>query len=221
MLIFAYMLRICERPLTRNPDYTMIINNFWNALWCVIATMTTVGYGDFYAITNFGRLVSFFCCTWGALVISVMVVVLTSVLEMSASEEKILTIVQRLQAKRKLKVKAVNLIANVTRVVLCNVKKSSANASVTETETKELTHKMERSLEKFRKANDKCKRLNDRDNTNEEMARQFEFMRHEMREIKQSITELNAIVQPKPKEERAPIVSNTSKKHRRQESYQM
>jgi len=221
MMIFAYMLRICERPLSKDPDYTMLVTNYWNALWWAIATMTTVGYGDFYAITNFGRLVSFFCCTWGAVIISVMVVVLTSVLEMSPSEKKILIIVQRLQAKRKLEIKAANLITSVYRVILNNAKRSTATSETNELQMKELAHKMEKNLEKFRKANDKYKRFHDRDNTNEEMARQFEFMRHEMREIKQAVTDLSGILQPKPKEVDVPKLPSSSKKHRRQESHPM
>jgi potassium intermediate/small conductance calcium-activated channel subfamily N protein 2 len=40
--------------------------------------MTTVGYGDFYARTDLGRLVIFIVCIFGVFVVSMMVVTLTN-----------------------------------------------------------------------------------------------------------------------------------------------
>ena len=83
----------------------MSFTNYWNAMWCTILTMTTgmifktyfsiiiyfvVGYGDFYAKTHFGRLISFFCCIWGVFVVSLMVVTLNNVLSMTPAEEKVI-----------------------------------------------------------------------------------------------------------------------------------
>jgi len=57
--------------------------------------MTTVGYGDFYARTHFGRIISFLCCIWGVFVVSLMVVTLNNVLSMSSAEEKVRFTFQR------------------------------------------------------------------------------------------------------------------------------
>ena len=44
--------------------------------------MTTVGYGDMYPVTIFGRAFGFIVCMWGVLVISLMVVTLSNMLEL-------------------------------------------------------------------------------------------------------------------------------------------
>lgn len=49
-----------------------------------------VGYGDFYPQTFLGRLIVFFICIWGTIAMSLMVVVLTGVLNMSRSESKVI-----------------------------------------------------------------------------------------------------------------------------------
>jgi hypothetical protein len=46
-------------------------------MWCVIITMTTVGYGDFVAKTYLGRIISIMACIWGNFLISLMVISLT------------------------------------------------------------------------------------------------------------------------------------------------
>lgn len=56
IFIFGYAVRICEAPLLRisgpGPnDLSLYVNTMWN----IIITMTTVGYGDFYARTDIGR----------------------------------------------------------------------------------------------------------------------------------------------------------------------
>jgi len=30
----------------------------WNGIWCIMMSMTTVGYGDYYPTTNIGRVIS-------------------------------------------------------------------------------------------------------------------------------------------------------------------
>lgn len=49
----------------------------WNGMWCMIITMTTVGYGDFVPKTHAGRLIGVVGCFWGTFLVSMMVVSLT------------------------------------------------------------------------------------------------------------------------------------------------
>lgn len=77
--------------------------------------MTTVGYGDFYPRTLIGRIVDTLLVVCGVFVVSLMVVLLTNTLNMDSSEERALIVLNRLEAKKKLKEKSANLIATTFR----------------------------------------------------------------------------------------------------------
>jgi hypothetical protein len=52
-------------------------------MWCIIITMTCVGYGDYYPSTHIGRIVAFSASLLGNLLMAVMVVSLTFTSEFS------------------------------------------------------------------------------------------------------------------------------------------
>jgi hypothetical protein len=79
------------------------IEDFENAVWLTIITMTTVGYGDFFPRTSFGRIIDVILVVWGTFVVSLMVVVLTNTLNMDQSEKRALIVLNRLEAKKALK----------------------------------------------------------------------------------------------------------------------
>lgn len=92
IIIFALSLRIAERDvpaalasLKGVSSSTNDISSFENALWLTIITMTTVGYGDFYPRTIFGRIIDVILVVWGTFIVSLMVVVLTNTLNMDQS----------------------------------------------------------------------------------------------------------------------------------------
>ena len=60
----------------------------FNALWLVIITMTTVGYGDIYPQTHFGRFFGVISCLIGMILISYLVVSMNTVLEFTPQEAK-------------------------------------------------------------------------------------------------------------------------------------
>jgi len=47
--------------------------------------MTTVGYGDYTPKTDIGRIIGALCVSWGVLIVSVMVVVLTNTFRLTRS----------------------------------------------------------------------------------------------------------------------------------------
>lgn len=60
--------------------------NWDNSFWCAYITMTTVGYGDFYPVTVFGRIVGVLWSLVGSLIQSLAVIALFEVLEFSPGE---------------------------------------------------------------------------------------------------------------------------------------
>lgn len=78
VLIPGYCLRIFERPLIAAVDSGQDFNKLTNCYWFLIITMTTIGYGDYSAWSNMGRMVAILIMLWGVFIVSLMVVTLNS-----------------------------------------------------------------------------------------------------------------------------------------------
>lgn len=109
ILTFAYLLRLFEAPISEasNQDFT----SYNNAMWNMIITLTSAGYGDLYPKTFFGRIVGVLICFWGVLIVSFFVVTVTNMLNFTEYEEKAYYILMRLHHKHVLKIKAVNVLS--------------------------------------------------------------------------------------------------------------
>ncbi len=100
-VICAYMLRIFERPLSTVSGQNF--NKFDTALWNVVVTMTTVGYGDVYPKSYGGRLLGIFICLWGVLLVSLFVVTISEALEFDHPQKNSYLLLQRLLFKEELR----------------------------------------------------------------------------------------------------------------------
>ena len=89
VLILAYCLRVFEVQY-----YTAInqrdFDSYGASLWCTIITMTTVGYGDMFPVTAFGRVIGVVCAIWGTFIISLLIIVAEQVFALKHVEEKAL-----------------------------------------------------------------------------------------------------------------------------------
>ena len=89
VLVLAYCLRVFEIQY-----YTAInqidFNSYIASIWCVVITMTTVGYGDMYPVTLFGRIVGIIIALWGTFIISLLIIVATEIFALSVVEQKAL-----------------------------------------------------------------------------------------------------------------------------------
>lgn len=108
IFIGGFLMRLFEQPLKEpsGQDYS-----YANAFWNVIVTMSTVGYGDFFPKTHFGRFVGVLICLWGVVVVSIFVVTVTNMLSFDPTEEKTYSLLQRLSYKAKLKKQATYVLA--------------------------------------------------------------------------------------------------------------
>lgn len=58
-----------------------------NSWWCMILTMTTVGYGDIFPITPMGRVFTIIACIIGAFVISLIISQLNELIALEPEQE--------------------------------------------------------------------------------------------------------------------------------------
>lgn len=116
ILVFGIALRTAERPFMhiseKDWDYT------WNGMWCIIITMSTVGYGDFYPVTHLGRLIDVIACFWGTFLVSMMVLSLSISSELTPQERKAYDIIKKKEAKANLEIAAINTIKSAIRLRL-------------------------------------------------------------------------------------------------------
>jgi hypothetical protein len=64
----------------------MDFERFENSFWVCFITMTTVGYGDLYARTIIGRMITIVVACGGIFIVSIMVVVLTNMVALETAE---------------------------------------------------------------------------------------------------------------------------------------
>jgi Ion channel len=58
------------------------------AMWNVLITMTTIGYGDYYPISHCGRVVAIITAFWGVLDTSLFVLACLNITKFEPSEAK-------------------------------------------------------------------------------------------------------------------------------------
>lgn len=66
----------------------IVFDSYFTAIWNVVITMTTVGYGDVYAVSPFGRIISIMNALWGAFVISLLMGSIGTIFEMNDHQKK-------------------------------------------------------------------------------------------------------------------------------------
>lgn len=83
---FAHIMRIFELPLLVGDikdESSGSLQSFVNSIWCIVITMTTVGYGDISPETGLGRMVAMATALWGAFIISVVVYCVSNAFDLS------------------------------------------------------------------------------------------------------------------------------------------
>jgi len=78
ILLFAYMLRIFEMPLSDASGHNY--DEMFKCVWNTIITLNSVGYGDMYPKSNMGRFVACLICFWGFISSAYYVVTIFNVL---------------------------------------------------------------------------------------------------------------------------------------------
>jgi hypothetical protein len=99
--VFGYLIYLAERQERAFPNSHLesATVNYKNALWLILMTTTTVGYGDYYPQTLIGRVIILFVAIWGTLIVSIMVVVVSNTLSMEKTELRTSKILNKLELR--------------------------------------------------------------------------------------------------------------------------
>lgn len=93
VLVLSYIIRIFEIYYALHPQTDVFFNRkteFFDDVYFIVVTLTTVGYGDIEPRTLPGKIIIMFTAIWGAVLISLVVVMVSKVFEMSENQEKAL-----------------------------------------------------------------------------------------------------------------------------------
>lgn len=87
ILVLSYILRIFEIPYYHSIGQ-IDFDDYFAAIWCVVITMTTVGFGDIVAFSYFGRVVIMLTAFWGTFLISLLIVSVGKIFELEKNQKK-------------------------------------------------------------------------------------------------------------------------------------
>jgi potassium intermediate/small conductance calcium-activated channel subfamily N protein 2 len=116
LIVFSYQLRLFERHVS--PAFEYITTAMWN----MMITMLTIGYGDVYPKSHMGRLVGIVIAGWGAFYVSLFVVALNNMLELDSPEKKSFMLLQRLLFKDDLRMEAACALAAAYKLKLAKAR---------------------------------------------------------------------------------------------------
>lgn len=87
-------------------------------MYFIVITVTTVGYGDFYPLSIFGRLLAFLIFIWGAFFVSLSFVILMRTVEMDSKERNALNLIRRIQINKQVRDSSAVCISRFFRLLL-------------------------------------------------------------------------------------------------------
>lgn len=96
IIVLAEVLRIFEIPYEINNDVNSVdMKDYPSAIWLIIITSTTVGYGDIYPHTIGGQITCVITAFWGTFIVSLLVLVVANIFELSDDEKKAIKFIKQ------------------------------------------------------------------------------------------------------------------------------
>jgi len=141
VLAFSYLLMLFERPQLKESPLT----NYFNCIWLVIITMTTVGFGDVCPTTMLGRLVAIVASLTALVMFALIVNVVMEKLQLSRQEARVVAVCHHLRQQRELKNHAAGVIARAVRlsIKLTKLHKGDSVAGVEDLEKLPVTNRFQ------------------------------------------------------------------------------
>jgi len=145
--IFAFALQTAERRVNAGLDH------YPNCVWLAVASMTGLGYGDFYPQTSLGRLAASLAFAWGALLAALLVMTCIRTMELTNSEIRVNNLIESSAARGRLKQCAAFYIQSAWAAYLERLQRSQSSmvaASLLGNEPLHADAKFCRSMRRFR-----------------------------------------------------------------------
>ena len=102
--------------LYTSPKY-QDFNSVWNVFWLVFVTMATVGFGDYYPITIFGRILIAIASLAGIFNTSLVVYTLALSSSLDDSETKAFEVIRKLKEKNNVRNRAAMVVTNCVKIM--------------------------------------------------------------------------------------------------------
>ena len=148
ILMLSFMLKVVEGPAYTDERPSNDFRSIENCLWNILVTMTTVGYGDMFPITNLGRIINIFASIVGAFFVALLTLSLQNALAFTSFEEQAYFLRKKLLMENELELRAGRLFK--TSFQYCIARKKYRNAvdsgEVDKAKKEMMWKKMENSL---------------------------------------------------------------------------
>ena len=86
IIVSGYLIHLSDRIHPIDCDNNGKFSSIFNCMWLVIATITTVGYGELSSSSYIGRLISLIAAFLGLLVTAVLIEVIQSAISLTNNE---------------------------------------------------------------------------------------------------------------------------------------
>jgi hypothetical protein len=118
LYVFGHGLKLSEGVLKsiEGDSSKMDFTQYTNCFWCVIVTMGTIGYGDYYPRTIPGRLICILAAVAGVILSSLLIVALSDYLTMSPNELKAHICIERLRLQKSLSAEASSAMISIVNL---------------------------------------------------------------------------------------------------------
>eukprot|EP00347_Sterkiella_histriomuscorum_P014586 403360318 len=129
-------------------DYSFL----WNGWWLVMVTMTTVGFGDYYAVTSFGRATTFLACYTGTFIVSMTMVTMYNSKDFSQQEKKSFVLLKRLTLRKNVnRLAGLSLLTFLKQVRSKNRNSKDPDNPIHKNDMLQFEETLERLIEQYKK----------------------------------------------------------------------